>query len=209
MNLSLAQLLRRDEPSGYVSLWLDEAMADEDPADISADDQIPSRADVVIVGGGYTGLWTAIRILEREPSATVVVLEARYCGWGASGRNGGIAEASWAKFPVMERLYGAAEAVRLGTAIQDGLDDLERFCADEGIDAQIRRAGNAWIAANQSQLGAWERVTHALHAAGAQRFEVVDRTRASQLTASPLALGGVFEHQAATVQPARLVRGLR
>ncbi len=163
----------------------------------------------MIVGGGFTGLWTAIRLLEREPGLGVCVLEAHYCGWGASGRNGGIAEASWAKFPVMERLYGRQEAVRLGSAFHDGVGELERFCVEHGIEAELRRAGNVWMAANQAQLGAWEKAQAALEAAGEKRLRLLDRKEASELTGSPLALGGVFEEEAATVQPAKLVRGLR
>lgn len=192
---------------GYVSLWLEEALGGQaPPAEVEPP---PTRADVVIVGGGFTGLWSAIRLLEREPGLTVCVLEARYCGWGASGRNGGIAEASWAKFPKMVALYGEAEAVRLGTAIHDGVSELERFCAQHGIEADLRVAGNVWIAANQAQLGAWEKARTALEAAGEHRLRLVDRHEASELTGSPLALGGVLEEEAATVQPGKLVRGLR
>ncbi|HLH46728.1 MAG TPA: FAD-dependent oxidoreductase, partial [Acidimicrobiales bacterium] len=175
---------RRD---GYVSLWLDEALAAEGlgrDAPAPEPDPLPARADVVIVGGGYTGLWTAIRLLERQPGLDVAVVEARYCGWGASGRNGGIAEASWAKFPVMVGLYGRAEALRLARAVDDGLAELERFCAAHGIDAQMRAAGNIWIAANQAHLGSWEKARGVLEAAGEKRMRVVDRREASELSGS-------------------------
>jgi glycine/D-amino acid oxidase-like deaminating enzyme len=133
----------------------------------------------------------------------------RYCRYGASARNGGLAEGSWAKFPAMRRLYGQAEALRLATAIEDGVDELDRFCADNAIDAELRRAGHAWIASNQSQLGAWEGARSALAEAGHDPFRDVDADEARRLTSSPLACGGVFEADAATVQPGKLVRGLR
>jgi glycine/D-amino acid oxidase-like deaminating enzyme len=53
---------------------------------------------VAVVGGGYTGLWTALAVLEREPSARVVVLEAETCGAGPSGRNGGFCHGYWSHF---------------------------------------------------------------------------------------------------------------
>lgn len=197
--------------SGYVSLWLDDALgAERTQPDPETDcGPLPGSADVVIVGGGFTGLWTAIRLLEHQPDLDVCVIEAQYCGYGASGRNGGIAEASWAKFPVMNRLYGQADALRLATAIEAGLGDLREFCDRQGIDAQIRAHGNLWIASNQSQAGAWEKTVQAAAAAGANPFQPVSAAEARDLTGSPHALGGVYEEHAASVQPARLVRGLR
>ncbi len=203
--------LWREKPDPYVSLWLEEAMAAE-PADAHgapAAEPLPRSADVVIVGGGFTGLWTAIRLLEQQPGLDVSVLEARYCGYGASGRNGGLAEGSWAKFPVMRRLYGEAEALRLATAVQDGVAELERFCRDNDIDAELRRAGHAWVASNQAQLGTWNGARSALTATGHDPFRDIDADEARQLTSSSMILGGVFEPDAATVQPAKLVRGLR
>lgn len=207
MKLGWVPELWREKHDDYVSLWIEEAFGGERSAPPPG--PLPSRADVVIVGGGFTGLWTAIRLLEREPSAAVCVLEGHFCGWGASGRNGGIAEASWAKFPVMVRLYGQSEAVRLGRAFHDGVNDLDHFCVAHGIDAELRRTGNVWIADNQAQLGSWEKAQTALESAGEKRLRLLDRQEASELTGSPLALGGVFEDEAATVQPAKLVRGLR
>ncbi|HWM12998.1 MAG TPA: FAD-dependent oxidoreductase, partial [Gaiellaceae bacterium] len=69
------------------SLWLQEALAAEDGV-ASTELLEPVRADVCIVGGGYTGLWTALRVNELEPAASVVLLEADVCGGGPSGRNG-------------------------------------------------------------------------------------------------------------------------
>jgi glycine/D-amino acid oxidase-like deaminating enzyme len=195
----------------YVSLWLDEALQAEGtqhPQNTEGG-PFPGNADILIVGGGFTGLWTAIRLLEHEPGLDVCLIEARYCGYGASGRNGGIAEASWAKFPVMSRLYGQADAVRLATTIEVGLDHLREFCDRHRIDAQMRAHGNLWIASNQSQLGAWDKTVRAAEAAGMNPFKPVSAAEARDLTGSPQALGGVYEEHAASLQPARLVRGLR
>jgi glycine/D-amino acid oxidase-like deaminating enzyme len=195
---------------GYVSLWLEEARADESldqpPA---APEPLPARADVVIVGGGFTGLWTAIRLREQDPALDVCLVEARYCGYGASGRNGGIAEGSWAKFPTMCTLFGQAEAVRLSQAIDAGLDDLRSFCAANDIEARIRSRGSLWLASNQSQLGSWDKAVRAAEQARVSPYKPVEADEARRLSGSPLALGGVLEEHAASVQPAMLVRGLR
>jgi glycine/D-amino acid oxidase-like deaminating enzyme len=206
----------RPNASSYVSLWLDEALAAEAPQTTErgqttsdAAGPLPPAADVLIVGGGFTGLWTAIRLLEHDPGLDVCLIEAKYCGYGASGRNGGIAEGSWAKFPAMLRLYGQDEALRLATMIDTGLTDLRAFCDHHKIDAEIRHRGNLWIASNQSQLGSWDKTVHAAETAGVNPFKPVSAAQARDLTGSPLALGGVCEDHAATVQPAKLVRGLR
>jgi glycine/D-amino acid oxidase-like deaminating enzyme len=194
----------------YVSLWLEEALAGEPPDQAqAAPEPVPARADVVIVGGGFTGLWTAIWLREQDPSLDVCLIEARYCGYGASGRNGGIAEGSWAKFPAMRKLFGQADAVRLAQAIDDGLDDLRSFCAANAIDAQIRARGSLWLASNQSQLGSWDKAVQAAEQARVSPFKPVEAEQARRLSGSPLALGGVLEEHAASVQPALLVRGLR
>lgn len=192
----------------YVSLWLDQARESEGTFDAQRE-PLPANADVVIVGGGFTGLWTAIRLLEREPALNVCVLEARYCGYGASGRNGGIADSSWPKFPLMRTLYGQDEALRLATAIQAGLGDIKSFCDAHQIDAQIRQQGYLWVASNHSQVGAWEKARAAAEAAGAHPFRDVSTAEVHELSGSAVPVAGIFEEEVASLQPAKLVRGLR
>jgi glycine/D-amino acid oxidase-like deaminating enzyme len=195
-------------PGAYVSHWMEEALADE-PHLRKERDSLPSSADVVIAGGGFTGLWTAIRLLEQDPALEVCVLEAQYCGYGASGRNGGIAEASWAKFPTMYRLYGATEAVRLARAIEAGLGELRAFCELHRIDAQLRHRGNLWVATNPSQVGSWDTAVDCVARNTGSPFRPIDPAQSRRLSGSELAYGGVFEADAASLQPARLVRALR
>ena len=191
----------------YVSMWLDEAFEAE-PETAEALVAVPPTADVVIVGGGFTGLWTAIRLREREPDCQVCLVEAAYCGYGASGRNGGIAGTSWAKFPALERLFGRDDAVALGRDIEQCLRELAPFCEREQIDAEIRFEGSGWVATNPAQLGAWERTLEALRAVGHNHYRPLSADEARELSASNAVLGGVTTEMEATLQPGKLVRGL-
>src|SRR3954451_11855318 len=94
------------------SLWLDEALSRPGEDDVPALEG-DLRADVCVVGGGYTGLWTALRLRELEPSLGVAVVEADVCGGGASGRNGGLVLSWWTKFASLRKLHGAEEALRM------------------------------------------------------------------------------------------------
>ena len=97
------------------SLWLQEALREEEGGD--APELLEAvEADICIVGGGYTGLWAALRIKELEPDATVVLLEADICGGGPSGRNGGFALSWWPKIETLEKRVGKEEALRLARA---------------------------------------------------------------------------------------------
>jgi glycine/D-amino acid oxidase-like deaminating enzyme len=151
-------------------------------AQVGAEESEPLRGDVAtdvcVVGGGYSGLWTALRV--AEAGASVVLVEARRCGEGASGRNGGFALSWWSKLPSLVARCGRDEAVRLAAASTAALEELEGF----------RRGGWLWTATSGAQVGAWEEAVRA----GAP-FETVP--------------AGVIDRAAGTVHPARLVRALR
>jgi glycine/D-amino acid oxidase-like deaminating enzyme len=190
------------------SLWLQEALAAEDGVD-SSELAEPVRADVCIVGGGYTGLWTALRIAELEPGASVVLVEADICGGGPSGRNGGFALSWWPKVETLIKRAGEEEAFRLVRASVEAVDELGAFCEREGIDAHYRRGGWLWTATSPAQLGSWDGAVAAAARAGEQPFEILTAEEVRQRTGSPVHLGAAFEAGAATVQPALLARGLR
>src|SRR5215212_2075584 len=103
-------------PMPHRSLWLEEALTPDEPAAPPLEGA--ARADVAIMGGGYAGLWTAIRIKQREPSCDVVVLEQDICGGGASGRNGGFAISWWAKLGTLVELCGREGALALAHAAE-------------------------------------------------------------------------------------------
>ena len=94
------------------SLWLREAGADDVCTSLSG----TKKTDIAIIGGGYVGLWTALRIKSLDPNVDVTVLEADICGGGASGRNGGFVLSWWPKFASLTALCGEKEAQRLAVA---------------------------------------------------------------------------------------------
>jgi glycine/D-amino acid oxidase-like deaminating enzyme len=190
------------------SLWLQEALAAEDGGEAPALVE-PVRADVCVVGGGYTGLWTALRLKELEPGATIVLLEADICGGGPSGRNGGFALSWWPKIETLIKRAGEEEAFRLARLSALAVEELGAFCDREGIDAHYRRGGWLWTATSPAQLGSWEGAMAAAARAGEEPFELLSAEEVQRRTGSPVHLGAVFEAGAATVQPALLARGLR
>src|SRR4029079_12031901 len=108
------------KPSGARrSWWLREALTAEAAASPHLAAAAPPlrgsiSADVVIIGGGSTGWWTALRISELEPSARVVLLEADICGGGPSGRNGGFVTNWWDEFRTLLERYGPIGARQMG-----------------------------------------------------------------------------------------------
>ena len=188
--------------------WLAQALAtgEGDPAPALESD---TDADLCIVGGGFTGLWTAILVKRARPELDVVVLEADTCGAGASGRNGGCVLTWSTKFFTLRRLFGEAEAVRLVRASEKAVTDIEAFCTEHGIECEWRRHGTLFTATSQAQLGASDAVISALEACGIHSWQRVPLPQLQRQSGSRAHLEGWYSPQAATVQPGKLVRGLR
>ena len=188
------------------SLWLREVLPDG-PSQPPL--QGAARADVAIAGGGFVGLWSAIRIKQADPACDVVVLEQDICGGGASGRNGGMVLSWWPKLASLVGLCGDAEAVRLGRASEDAIDELRVFCEAHEIECDFRQGGLLWTATTPAQSGAWDAVVALTERLGVEAFERLAPAEVARRAGSPAHLAGVFERRAATVQPAALARGLR
>ncbi len=124
------------------SYWLQSIGADAVTEPLTGDD----RADVVVVGGGYTGLWTALRIRELAPEARVIVLEADFCGSGASGRNGGQVHTWWAEVDLLSAVVGVTEARELCAATVDVIDELQQLQSGGLVDMDLRLDGWLWTA---------------------------------------------------------------
>ncbi|GAB5469743.1 MAG: FAD-binding oxidoreductase [Rhodospirillales bacterium] len=189
------------------SHWLGEALgSDQGPAP-ALDRDI--SADVCIVGGGFTGLWTALRLKEQSPGLDVVLIEKDVCGAGASGRNGGFVLSWWAKLLSLKKICGEAEAMRLAKASADAVAEIGRFCDENEIACGFRKDGWLWAATSAAQVGVWEATLEAAERFQAKPFVRWSPDRVAAASGSERHLAGVFEPSAATVQPAALARGLR
>ncbi|HZS90565.1 MAG TPA: FAD-dependent oxidoreductase [Chloroflexota bacterium] len=166
--------------------------------------------DVAILGAGYTGLWTAYYLLQRDPSLKVAVLEREIAGFGASGRNGGWCSAG---FPVshdlLEERYGRDATRSVYLAMCDAVDEVGRVCAAEGIDAHYHKGGALRIARGTHQLPAIDGAEATYSRLGLDGHCVrLDAGETNARVRVAGALGSVFLPDCARIHPGRLVRGL-
>jgi glycine/D-amino acid oxidase-like deaminating enzyme len=196
-------------PGAQRSWWLREALAGE------AEKACPPLtqdidADVVIVGGGFTGLWTAYFLTEANPNLRIVVLEQDVCGGGPSGRNGGFASGWWDDLDGLVTLYGAEDAVRACRALSGSISGIGEFCRTHGIDAWFTHAGYVFAATSAHHEAICEEMIRLAREVGAPdglRALTVEDVKAR--CASSAFRSGAFMRDGASVQPALLVRGLR
>lgn len=190
------------------ALWMQQALERDPGADVPSlhGDQ---RVDVCVIGGGLTGLWTALEIMRLEPSTRVGVVESDICGAGASGANGGFAMTWWPKFATLRKLMSTDDALHVARQSEEAVAQMGRFCEANGHDVQFAPAGWLWTATNASQMRSWEGALAELASAGASPFRVLTKEEVFEMSGSERHLGGVFEAGVATVQPAALVRSLR
>jgi glycine/D-amino acid oxidase-like deaminating enzyme len=196
-------------PRADPSWWLSTALAaEQEPPAAPLSDRVD--ADVCIVGGGYTGLWTALHLHASAPDLRVAILEAGVCGSGASGRNGGFALSWWDEFPELVQHYGAEQALFLARASSTAVDAIESLAAEEDSDVHFRRGGFLWASGAPAQDGAAAHALEALAAAGESgRLAALDPDEVRRRTGSPALRGGVLEPRCASVHPGLLVRTLR
>jgi len=188
---------------GLPPWWADEAGDDGAPEPALEGN---SAADVCIVGGGFTGLWTALAIRDREPSARIVLLEAEQCGSGPSGRNGGFVHGYWASLVKARKALGDEDAVVLARAAEQIIPAM-RALPD---DVWLREGGLLMVSTTAAQDHAIDEAVRAADELGAPEHAVaLDRNGVAKLVESPVFRRGVFFPECATVQPARLVRALR
>ncbi|HLA92739.1 MAG TPA: FAD-dependent oxidoreductase, partial [Actinomycetota bacterium] len=138
------------------SWWMEEALADPalegEPTPPLAGD---TQADVVVMGGGYTGMWTAWFLKEREPNLDVVVLERDVCGGGPSGRNGGFCNGFWEDLEILVELFGVARALEVCRAAERSVEEIGAWCDAHDVDAWYTPAGHMGVETSAAQEGAW------------------------------------------------------
>jgi glycine/D-amino acid oxidase-like deaminating enzyme len=193
----------RHDTRGY---WLEEA------GQVAATPELVGvhEADVVIVGGGYTGMWAAWHLKQLEPEARVVLLEADRCGFGPSGRNGGFCNLMWFSLPNMRQRWGGEGALAVARAAEEAAVRIGEFCESEGVDAWYRQGGYMQVSTAPAHDQVWGAALAACRELGVEdAIEPLSPEQVAERCASPAFRGGVFYPRAATVQPARLAFGLR
>ena len=192
------------EHASSTPLWWDDSSRPEPRAALLGDHDV----DLVVVGGGFTGLWAALLALEEDPKRNVVVLEGERLGWAATGRNGGFCASSlthgvgnglarWpGEMPLLQRL-GAAN-----------LDAIEATIRERGIDCDFERTGELDVALEPWQLEDLGSLQKTMQELGGD-VELLTASQTRALVDSPTYLGGLLDrHGVAMVNPARLAWGL-
>lgn len=189
----------------YTSFWL---------ADPGRPDPLPAlvgdaHCDLLVIGGGYSGLWTALNAKERDPGAEVVLLEGHEIGWAASGRNGGFCAASLTHGfgNGLERWPDELRTLeRLG---RDNLQGIEDAVRRYGIDCEFERTGELDVATQPHQVGELRDTADQMREYGIHtEFLDAEATRAE--VDSPTFLGALWDRDGvAMVHPAKLAWGLK
>jgi glycine/D-amino acid oxidase-like deaminating enzyme len=182
-----------------------------------ADDGIPvpreplpgdASADVVIVGGGYTGLWTAYYLKKAAPFLRIAVLEQKFCGYGASGRNGGWLYNGIAGRDRYAKLHGHEAAVRLQQAMNETVDEVVRVAAEEGIEADIHQGGVLEVAYTPAQLARLKAFHEHELSYGEKDRELYGARETAERIRVADAVGSTWTPHGARLHPVKLVKGL-
>ena len=172
----------------------------------------PLEADVAIVGGGYTGLWTAYYLAGLRPSLRIVVLEAAFAGYGASGRNGG-----WvtSELPGSRARYargpgGVAGVRALEAELRSTVDEVGRVCEAESIDCDFVKGGRLSVATTASQLDRLRESVAAIRewGDGDDVYEFLSPAAVRARVNVAGALAGLYAPASARIQPAALAAGI-
>ena len=191
--------------NGDVSFWWQQVgLPDPRPA-LPGD----TDADVCIVGAGYTGLWTAYYLTQQQPDLRVVVLESRFAGFGASGRNGGwLTNSVTGGREQYAASHGRAAAIAQQRAMNDAVREVVDVAAREGIDAGIHLGGELDVARTPAQLARLRAAAAAEQEWPDTDVELLDGPALQQRIRVADAVGGMWHPHCARLQPARLAHGL-
>ncbi|HET8614819.1 MAG TPA: FAD-dependent oxidoreductase, partial [Actinomycetales bacterium] len=194
----------RLEGAASTPYWLDQPQRPASRPALDGDVEV----DLLVVGAGFTGLWTALLALEEQPARDVLVLDGHRVGWAASGRNGGFCAAS-----LTHGLSNGFERwpdemptlLRLG---RRNLDELEQTVRGYGIDCAFERTGELDVAVQPWQVEGL-REEHELARQSGLDLQLLDAAQTRALVDSPTYLGGLYDPQGvAMLDPARLAWGL-
>ncbi|MGW4890480.1 NAD(P)/FAD-dependent oxidoreductase [Streptomyces murinus] len=167
-----------------------------------------ATADVVIVGGGYTGLWTAYYLKKAAPFLRITVLEQKFCGYGASGRNGGWLYNGIAGRDRYAKLHGREAAVRLQQAMNDTVDEVIAVAGAEGIDADVHKGGVLEVATTPAQLARLRAFHEHELSYGEKERELYGARETAERIRVADAVGSAWTPHGARLNPVKLVKGL-
>ena len=190
--------------------WLREALAAEQLQRLAPSLFGETTADVAIIGGGYTGMWTAYCLTEMAPGMRIVLLEADICGGGPSGRNGGFLHGWWEYLPYLVERYGPEQGLQIARAADEVVIGIGEWCRRHGVDAWFTPGGYLRVNAFPALANDWSQTIADLERLGAPgQLLHLDRAAVQAVCASPAFGEGLLMPSAATIQPALLARGLR
>ena len=189
-------------PGAAEPWWLQEAPPDPAEPALSGD----TTADVAIVGGGFTGLWTALELKRRDSAVDVILLEASRCGVGPSGRNGGFLHGYWSSLARFREVLGADGALAVVRA-SDGAIPAVRALKE---DVWLREGGLLRVSTSEAQDAILDRSVATARELGVEEEAIaLSGEELARHCSSPAFRRGVFYRDGAIVHPARLVRALR
>ena len=169
----------------------------------------PTQADVCIVGAGYTGLWTAYYLKKAAPTLRIVIVEQRFAGYGASGRNGGwLTNSVTGGREQYVKSHGRAAAARFQTGMNETVDEVIRVAAAEGIDADIVKGGEFTVAYDQPQQRRLEASVRSEQAWDMTDVELFSPAAARARIDVVGATGAMWHPHCARINPAKLAAGL-
>ncbi|MEV8534821.1 FAD-dependent oxidoreductase [Streptomyces sp. NPDC051211] len=190
--------------NGGISFWYATDGTPPPRAPLTGD----ATADVVIVGGGYTGLWTAYYLKQAAPFLRITILEQKFCGYGASGRNGGWLYNGIAGRDRYAKLHGHDAAQRLQQAMNDTVTEVIDTAGKESIDADIHRGGVLEVARTPAQLTRLKAFHDTETAYGETDRILLDATDTRARINIADAVGSSWTPHGARIHPAKLATGL-
>ena len=206
----MSDQLAPESSTRHPSWWLDEALA-YDPGVEAPPLAGDLDVDVLIVGGGYTGLWTALHLKDLEPALDVAIVEQDIVGGGPSGRNGGFVNDHWEDVEIMASLFGEQRAADAAELSARAVPAIGAFLREHDIDAWWDDVPHIGVSTTPQHDGAMDDMPTRIASLGgpADQMQVLTEAQVQQVCRSDAFRGGIRYNHVAMVQPARLVRGMR